>query len=122
MTDSISNVYSDVTKDPRFLAFSRLATENYGGNQVSEANRYSMSFQDYCEKLEKGEVVEPKNTLNNYTKANWESRVERAFEKSDSALGNEVMNIIKKSYRLGLVDENHTLLRYKAIEAYKNSI
>lgn len=31
MTNSVSNVYSDVTKDSRFLAFSRLATENYGG-------------------------------------------------------------------------------------------
>ncbi|MBM7541578.1 hypothetical protein [Amphibacillus cookii] len=124
MISSVSNSY-DVTKDPRFLAFNRLATENYGGDKVADEDRYSISFSEFCEKLEKGEIVEPKNTANianRYVEANWDFRVENTFEKINPELGNKVLEIIRKSYQLGMVNEDNMLLRNKAIYAYTHSV
>ncbi len=112
----------DITKDPRFLAFNRLATENYGSGNITDSNKYSIGFEEFCEKIENGEVVDSNNVLNNYNRSNWDSRVERSFEKTDPALGHKVLEILKKSYTLGMVDKNNMLLRQKAIDAYKHSI
>lgn len=54
----ISTSNYNVIKDPKFLAFCSLATEGYGGNS---AHQSSISFDEFCEKLEKNEVVKPEN-------------------------------------------------------------
>lgn len=124
MISSVSNTY-DITKDPRFLAFSRLATENYGGDKVADEDRCSIGFTEFCEKLEKGEIVEPQNTANienRYVEANWDFRVKNTFEKTNPELGNEILDIIKNSYQLGMVNEDNMFLRKKAIYAYTHSV
>ncbi len=49
---------SELIYDPKFLAFCSLATEEYGGNNPTPS---SIGFSEFCEKLEKNEVVEPEN-------------------------------------------------------------
>lgn len=115
--------YSDITKDPRFLAFSVLATEN-NGQKVTDENRYSISFDEFCEKLAKEEIVDPKNVENTYNtlaKSNWDWRIAEGW-KSNPLVGSQILDIIKKSYELGLVTKDNMLLRNKAINTYKTSI
>lgn len=50
---------SDLIYDPKFLAFCSLATEGYGGNNSAPSR--SIGFSEFCEKLEKNEVVKPEN-------------------------------------------------------------
>lgn len=64
---------SDLIYDSEFLAF--LTTEGYGGNNPTSS---SISFSEFCEKLEKNEVVEPDNKKSstdlNKSLAYWKSR------------------------------------------------
>ncbi len=48
---------SDLIYNPKFLAFCSLATEGYGGNNSAPSR--SIGFSEFCEKLEKNEVVKP---------------------------------------------------------------
>ncbi|MCY8856540.1 hypothetical protein [Bacillus atrophaeus] len=118
----ISTTNYNVIKDPKFLAFCSLATEGYGGNS---AHQSSISFDEFCEKLEKNEVVKPENkksTLDlNKSLDDWKSRF-TAGGSNVSALDSQVLDIIKKAYNLGMVNKDNMLLRNEAINAYKNSI
>ncbi|MCY9070760.1 hypothetical protein MOE65_09885 [Bacillus inaquosorum] len=108
---------SDLIYDPKFLAFCSLATEGYGGNNPTPS---SIGFSEFCEKLEKNEVVEPENKKSsldlNKSLDYWNGGG------SLSAMDSQVLDIIKKAYNLGMVNKDNMLLRNEAISAYKNSI
>ncbi|MCY7919298.1 hypothetical protein [Bacillus vallismortis] len=112
---------NDLIYDPRFLAFCNLATEGYGGNNPTPS---SISFTEFCEKLEKNEVVKPENKKSpldlNKSLEDWKSRFNPGGNLS--VLDSQVLDIIKKAYNLGMVNKNNMLLRNEAINAYKNSI
>ncbi|KZD95264.1 hypothetical protein [Bacillus subtilis] len=118
----ISSSNYDVTKDPKFLAFCSLATEGYGGNNSAPSR--SIGFSEFCEKLEKNEVVNPENKKSsldlNKSLDYWKSRFNPGGNLS--ALDSQVLDIIKKACKLGMVNKNNMLLRNEAINAYKNSI
>ncbi|MDZ5669124.1 hypothetical protein [Bacillus stercoris] len=118
----ISTSNYDVTKDPKFLAFCSLATEGYGGNNSAPSR--SIGFSEFCEKLEKNEVVKPENKKSsldlNKSLDYWKSRFNPGGNLS--ALDSQVLDIIKKAYNLGMVNKNNMLLRNEAINVYKNSI
>ncbi|KHD84211.1 hypothetical protein [Heyndrickxia ginsengihumi] len=126
MISSVSSSSYDKTKDPRFLAFSRLATEGSAEANVTDKNRYSMSFTEFCHDLEKGEIVDSQNAQNNTynnSQSQWEFRIKESLvSKTNSQLGSEVLDIIKKAYDLGMVNNDNMLLRSRAIKAYKSSI
>lgn len=113
---------SDLIYDPKFLAFCSLATEGYGGNNSAPSR--SIGFSEFCEKLEKNEVVKPENKKSSVDLNNsldyWKSRFNPGGNLS--ALDSQVLDIIKKAYNLGMVNKNNMLLRNEAINAYKNSI
>ncbi|OBA05985.1 hypothetical protein A9D36_09080 [Bacillus subtilis] len=117
----ISTSNYDVTKDPKFLAFCSLATEGYGQNNTQQS---SIGFNEFCEKLEKNEIVKPENkksTLDlNKSLDYWKSRFNPGGNLS--ALDSQVLDIIKKAYNLGMVNKDNMLLRNEAINAYRNSI
>ncbi|MCY8934677.1 hypothetical protein [Bacillus atrophaeus] len=117
----ISTSNYNVIKDPKFLAFCSLATEGYGGNNATPS---SISFDEFCEKLEKNEVVKPENkksTLDlNKSLDDCKSRFTAGG--NVSALDSQVLDIIKKAYNLGMVNKDNMLLRNEAVNAYKNSI
>ncbi|MFH7814490.1 MULTISPECIES: hypothetical protein [Bacillus] len=112
---------SDLIYDPKFLAFCSLATEGYGGDNPTLS---SISFSEFCEKLEKNEVVKPENKKSsldlNKSLDYWKSRFNPGGNLS--ALDSQVLDIIKKAYNIGMVNKNNMLLRNEAINAYKNSI
>lgn len=112
---------SDLIYDPKFLAFCSLATEGYGGNNPTPS---SIGFSEFCEKLEKNEVVESENKKSsldlNKSLDYWKSRLNGGG--SLSAMDSQVLDIIKKAYNLGMVNKDNMLLRNEAISAYKNSI
>ncbi|MCY8721696.1 hypothetical protein P8850_09585 [Bacillus inaquosorum] len=112
---------SDLIYDPKFLAFCSLATEGYGGNNPTPS---SIGFSEFCEKLEKNEVVESENKKSsldlNKSLDYWKSRLNGGG--SLSAMDSQVLDIIKKAYSLGMVNKDNMLLRNEAISAYKNSI
>lgn len=113
---------SDLIYDPKFLAFCSLATEGYGGNNSAPSK--SIGFSEFCEKLEKNEVVKPENKKSSLDLNNsldyWKSRFNPAGNLS--ALDSQVLDIIKKAYNLGMVNKDNMLLRNEAVNAYKNSI
>ncbi|MBT9250300.1 hypothetical protein [Bacillus halotolerans] len=98
-----------------------MATEGYGGNNPTPS---SISFSEFCEKLEQNEVVKPENKKSsldlNKSLDYWKSRFNPAGNLS--ALDTQVLDIIKKAYNLGIVNKDNMLLRNEAISAYKNSI
>ncbi|MGF7532997.1 hypothetical protein AAGG74_04515 [Bacillus mexicanus] len=117
----ISTSNYDVTKDPKFLSSCRLATEGYGQNNTQQS---SIGFNEFCEKLEKNEIVKPENkksTLDlNKSLEDWKLRFTAGG--SLSAMDSQVLDIIKKAYNLGMVNKDNMLLRNEAISTYKNSI
>ncbi|WP_100331275.1 hypothetical protein [Bacillus xiapuensis] len=119
MSNSISS-YRDLTKDPRFLAFSRLATEGYGESIVTDENRLSISFDEFLDKLETGKVVEANNLKNTYSTYadNWKFRVNKT---TNSAQAFQILEVIQKAYDLGMVTKDNQLLRNKAINIYKQA-
>ncbi|BCT28395.1 hypothetical protein M3616_03885 [Bacillus velezensis] len=84
----------------------------------------SISFSEFCDKLEKNEVVKPENQKSsldqNKSLDYWESRFKPGGNLS--ALDSQVLDIIKKAYNLGMVNKDNMLLRNEPINAYKNSI
>ncbi|MGX4766182.1 hypothetical protein ACWH4V_10445 [Bacillus mojavensis] len=112
---------SDLIYDPKFLAFCSLATEGYGGNNPTPS---SIGFSEFCEKLEKNEVVKPENKKRsldlNKSLDYWKSKFNPGG--SLSAMDSQVLDIIKKAYNLGMVNKDNMLLRNEAVNAYKNSI
>ncbi|WIT26853.1 hypothetical protein [Bacillus phage SPbetaL1] len=112
---------SDLIYDPKFLAFCSLATEGYGGDSPTPS---SISFTEFCEKLEKNEVVKPENKKSsldlNKSLDYWKSRFNPGGNLS--ALDSQVLDIIKKAYNLGMVNKDNMLLRNEAVNAYRNSI
>ncbi|MEC3755980.1 hypothetical protein P9160_00860 [Bacillus halotolerans] len=112
---------SDLIYDPKFLAFCSLATEGYGGDNPTPS---SISFNEFCYKLEKNEVVKPENQKSsldqNKSLDYWKSRFNAGGNLS--ALDSQVLDIIKKAYNLGMVNKDNMLLRNEAVNAYKNSI
>ncbi|MCY8856360.1 hypothetical protein [Bacillus atrophaeus] len=93
-----------------------MATEGYGENNPTPS---SISFGEFCEKLEKIEVVEPENRKSstdlNKSLDYWKSRFTAGG--NISALDSEVLDIIKKAYNLGMANKDNMLLRNEAISA-----
>ncbi|GLI86764.1 hypothetical protein ACSHUI_03540 [Bacillus subtilis] len=109
---------SDLIYNQKFLAFCSLATEGYGGNNSAPSR--SIGFSEFCEKLEKNEVVKPENKKSspdlNKSLDYWKSRFNPGGNLS--ALDSQVLDIIKKAYNF---NKDNMLLRNEAVNAYKNS-
>ncbi|QQD83946.1 hypothetical protein JD965_09420 [Bacillus siamensis] len=118
--ESLNNSYN-ITKDPKFLAFCSLATEGAG---ISSNQQCSIGFTEFKEALENGKVVENQNLQSSSELHHqfdyWKSRITggRAVTETD----NQVLDIIKQAYNLGLVTKDNMLLRSQAINAYQTSI
>ncbi|MGG0158343.1 hypothetical protein ABEY11_13025 [Bacillus velezensis] len=118
--EGLNNSYN-ITKDPKFLAFCSLATE---GARISSNQQCSIGFNEFKEALENGKVVDNKNLKSsselNHQFDYWKSRITggRAVTETD----NQVLDIIKQAYNLGMVTKDNMLLRNQAINAYKTSI
>ncbi|MCM3353229.1 hypothetical protein JYG31_09555 [Bacillus halotolerans] len=99
----------------------QLGYRRYGGNNPTPL---SIGFSEFCEKLEKNEVVKPENKKRsldlNKSLDYWKSRFNPGG--SLSAMDSQVLDIIKKAYNLGMVNKDNMLLRNEAVNAYKNSI
>ncbi|WP_332286243.1 hypothetical protein [Bacillus velezensis] len=118
--EGLNNSYN-ITKDPKFLAFCSLATEGAGSSSNQQC---SIGFTEFKEALENGKVVDNKNLKSsselNHQFDYWKSRITggRAVTETD----NQVLDIIKQAYNLGMVTKDNMLLRNQAINAYKTSI
>ncbi|MFP3916956.1 hypothetical protein U5N28_04020 [Lysinibacillus telephonicus] len=102
--------------DPMFLAFCNLANEGVDINNVTDDNRYSIHFYEFCSMIEKGEVVSEKNAefgFENFYASNWDIRTELSTYdegKSDILKSASVLDIIKKCYELGMMTKENRLL------------
>ncbi|QHF58163.1 prophage-derived uncharacterized protein [Bacillus subtilis] len=98
-----------------------MATEGYGQNNTQQS---SIGFNEFCEKLEKNEIVKPENkksTLDlNKSLEDWKMRFTAGGNLS--TMDSQVLDVIKKAYNLGMVNKDNMLLRNEAINAYRNSI
>ncbi|MCR9038285.1 hypothetical protein QRX25_08670 [Bacillus sp. L381] len=118
--EGLNNSYN-ITKDPNFLAFCSLATEGAG---ISSNQQCSINFDEFKEALEKGKVVDHKNLKSSSELHHqfdyWKSRITggQAVTETD----NQVLDIIKQAYNLGMVTKDNMLLRNQAMNAYKTSI
>ncbi|TRZ37369.1 hypothetical protein CEQ21_18115 [Niallia circulans] len=110
---SIKGPNDDFSKDPRFLAFCSLACNNWDGTRVlTDETRLSMSFPDFCDMLDKGELVDAhyaqNNTFENST-TKWE--LVYKFSPGDPKSKAEQLEIIKKAYSLGMMTNDDWILR-----------
>ncbi|MDQ8091391.1 hypothetical protein [Bacillus amyloliquefaciens] len=118
--EGLNNSYN-ITKDPKFLEFYSLATEGAG---ISSNQQCSIGFTEFKEALENGKVIDNKNLKSsselNHQFDYWKSRITggRAVTETD----NQVLDIIKQAYNLGMVTKDNMLLRNQAMNAYKTSI
>ena len=111
--------------DPVWITFSILATESNDNSGIPGVQ--SMHFYDFCSTIESGQVISEQNVADGkVVYANRKDNLEYVIMNSLDQYGkvnknqnNQILNIIKKCYDLGMMTKEHGLLLPSEFDALK---